>query len=237
MGHPTGCQRRVRSRHGGRAGGLPATAQSRISIGLPSQTSKQLIAETPMPIPTKPGHPARLDYEYERNGTANLFMMFAPLQGWRHVEVTDRHTAVDYAHALKDLSDARFPQANKIVLVHDNLNTHKPPHSTKLFLPPRHVGSSRGSSGTTPPNTAVGWTWLESELSSVVGSVSRSAYPQQADPGRGGRRLGAQPKQKTCQSRLALHHHHARVKTEEVVSRNMSDLPRGTRRPSSPGYG
>jgi hypothetical protein len=68
------------------------------------ETSKQLIAETRVPIPAKPGRRARYDYEYERNGTANLFMMFAPLQGWRHVEVTDRHTAVDYAKVLKDLS-------------------------------------------------------------------------------------------------------------------------------------
>ena len=73
----------------------------------------------------KPGQPARSDYEYERNGTANLFMMFAPLEGWRHVKVTDRHTAVDYAHMLKDLSDSHFPDARKIILVQDNLNTHK----------------------------------------------------------------------------------------------------------------
>src|SRR5258705_8635806 len=62
------------------------------------ESSKQLLAETRVPIPMKPGRPARCDYEYERNGTANLFMMFAPLEGWRHVKVTDRHTAVDYAH-------------------------------------------------------------------------------------------------------------------------------------------
>jgi hypothetical protein len=62
------------------------------------ETSKQLIAETRTPIEAKSGRPARYDYEYRRNGTANLFMLFAPLEGWRHVEVTDRHTAVDYAH-------------------------------------------------------------------------------------------------------------------------------------------
>jgi hypothetical protein len=67
---------------------------------------------------------ARFDYEYERNGTANLFMMFAPLEGWRHVKVTDRHTGLDYAHALKDLADIQFFNAKKIVLVQDNLNTH-----------------------------------------------------------------------------------------------------------------
>ena len=58
------------------------------------------------------------------NGTANLFMLFAPLEGWRHVEVTDRHTAVDYAHVLKDLADRHFPHAKTIVLVQDNLNIH-----------------------------------------------------------------------------------------------------------------
>jgi hypothetical protein len=88
------------------------------------ETSKQLIAETRVPIPMKAGRPARFDYEYERNGTANLFMMFAPLEGWRHVKVTDRHTAVDYAHVLKDLADIHFDHAKTIVLVQDNLNIH-----------------------------------------------------------------------------------------------------------------
>src|SRR6266700_7137043 len=72
------------------------------------ETSKQLIAETRVPIPMKPGRPARVDYEYERNGTAKLFMLFAPLEGWRHVEVTDHRAAVDYAHVLKYLADIRF---------------------------------------------------------------------------------------------------------------------------------
>src|SRR6476619_4520816 len=83
------------------------------------ETSKQLIAETRTPIPMKRGRAARIDYEYERNGTANLFMLFAPLEGWRHVAVTDRHTAVDYAHVLKDLADRHFPHAKTIVLVQD----------------------------------------------------------------------------------------------------------------------
>lgn len=88
------------------------------------ETSKQLIAETRVPIPMKRGRPARVDYEYERNGTTNLFMLFAPLEGWRHVEVTDRHTAIDYAHVLKDLADRHFPHVKTIVLVQDNLNIH-----------------------------------------------------------------------------------------------------------------
>ncbi len=99
------------------------------------ETSKQLVAETRAPIPMLPGQPARLDYEYERNGTANLFMLFAPLEGWRHVEVTDRRTAIDYAKILKDLSDTHFQRADKIVLVQDNLNTHSPASLYEAFAP------------------------------------------------------------------------------------------------------
>jgi uncharacterized small protein (DUF1192 family) len=97
------------------------------------ETSKQLIAETRVPIAAKLGRPARIDYEYERNGTANIFMLFAPLEGWRHVEVTDRHTAVDYAHLLKQVSDTWFPNAPKIALVQDNLSTHKPASLYEAF--------------------------------------------------------------------------------------------------------
>jgi DDE superfamily endonuclease len=100
------------------------------------ETSKQMIVETREPITAKPGRKMRHDYEYERNGVANLFMMFAPLEGWRHVKVTDRHAAIDYAHALRDLSDTHFPGAAKIVLVQDNLNTHKPASLYEAFPVP-----------------------------------------------------------------------------------------------------
>src|SRR5208337_3174557 len=99
------------------------------------EASKQLIADAREPIPMKPGRPARADCEYERNGTANLFMFFAPLEGWRHIKVTARRTAVDYAHALKDLADKHYPEARKIVLVQDNLNTHKPASLYEAFPP------------------------------------------------------------------------------------------------------
>jgi DDE superfamily endonuclease len=99
------------------------------------ETSKQLVAETRTPVPMKKGRPRRIDYEYERNGTANLFMLFAPLEGWRHAEVTERRTAVDYAHILKDLSDIHFPRAKKIVLVQDNLNTHAKASLYETFPP------------------------------------------------------------------------------------------------------
>lgn len=85
---------------------------------------KQLIGETRVPCPAKPGQPARYDYEYERNGTCNLFMFFEPLGGWRHVKITDRRTANDWAYAMKDLVDIYFPDAVRIRVVMDNLNTH-----------------------------------------------------------------------------------------------------------------
>jgi hypothetical protein len=97
------------------------------------ETSKQLVAETRAPLPVQPGRPARYDYEYERNGTASLFMLFAPLEGWRDVKVTERRTAIDYAHVLKELSDLHFAKAEKIVLVQDNLNTHSPASLYEAF--------------------------------------------------------------------------------------------------------
>lgn len=99
------------------------------------ETSKQLVRETRTPIAMKPGHIERVDYEYERNGTANLFMLFAPLEGWRHVKVTERRTAIDYAHILKDLADVHCAVADKIILVQDNLNTHNPASLYQAFAP------------------------------------------------------------------------------------------------------
>ena len=74
--------------------------------------------------------------EYERNGTANLFMLLAPLEGWRHVAVSDRRAALDYAHVLKDLADVHFPKADRIVLVQDNLSTHAPASLYAAFQAP-----------------------------------------------------------------------------------------------------
>jgi hypothetical protein len=88
------------------------------------ETSKQLVGETRTPLPTAPGEPAREDYEYVRNGVGNLFMFFEPLAGWREVKVTERRTMVDWAVAVRDLVDQRYPNVEKIVLVMDNLNTH-----------------------------------------------------------------------------------------------------------------
>jgi len=88
------------------------------------ETSKQLVAETRIPLPMAPGIPERVDYEYERKGTANLFLVTEPLTGWRHVDVTDRRTKHDFALQMRDLVDRHFPDAATIRVVLDNLNTH-----------------------------------------------------------------------------------------------------------------
>ena len=171
-------KQRIRSGDGRYAGRLHTATRRRVSAGLSGRDVKATaLPNTRAPIPMKPGQPARRDYEYERNGTANLFMMFAPLEGWRHVKVTDRRTAVDYAHALKDLADRHFPKAKKIVLVQDNLNTHKPASLYEAFPPAEarrlverfewHYSPKHGS-------------WLdmaESELAVLSHPMSRPPHP------------------------------------------------------------
>jgi DDE superfamily endonuclease len=99
------------------------------------ETSKQHTKETRIPLPTQPGNVAKFDYEYERNGVSNLFMLFAPLEGWRYVKVTDRHTKIDWAELIKELVDEHYPKKRKIVLVMDNLNTHKLSSLYEAFEP------------------------------------------------------------------------------------------------------
>jgi hypothetical protein len=99
------------------------------------ETSKQLIGEVAVPVPPAPGQVAQYDYEYVRNGVANLFMISEPLAGRRDVEVTDRRTKKDYARCLRKIADEMYPQAEVIVLVQDNLNTHSPSSLYEAFDP------------------------------------------------------------------------------------------------------
>lgn len=99
------------------------------------EQSKQLVKETRPTIPAKPGRNQRMDYEYERNGTANLFMRFEPLAGRRRVKVTEQRTKVDFAHVIRDMVDEDYAAAEVIVLVMDNLNTHKPASLYEAFEP------------------------------------------------------------------------------------------------------
>lgn len=95
----------------------------------------QLHKETRIPLPPKPGHPLRFDFEYERNGTANNFMFTEPLGGWRKVNVRKRKTKRDWAEEIKELLDVDYPDAEKVILVVDNLNTHTPGALYEAFEP------------------------------------------------------------------------------------------------------
>lgn len=99
------------------------------------ETSRQLIKETRLPINAAPGQFARYDYEYERNGVCNLFMFYEPFGGNRFVSVTDRRTKRDWAIQIKELLDVKYPTAEKIILVMDNLNTHKSASLYEAFRP------------------------------------------------------------------------------------------------------
>jgi DDE superfamily endonuclease len=99
------------------------------------ETSRQLIADTRTPMEVAAGRPPRYDHEYERKGTRNLFMICEPQTGWRHVEVTQRRTKTDFAHQMKWLVDERYPEAEKIRVILDNLNTHGPGSLYEAFEP------------------------------------------------------------------------------------------------------
>jgi transposase len=99
------------------------------------ESNKQQVKETRTPMAMEPGQPERFDYEYERNGVSNLFMVFEPLAARRQVTVTDHRTALDYAAQLKALVDVQYPHARKIVIVQDQLNTHRAASLYKAFAP------------------------------------------------------------------------------------------------------
>ena len=99
------------------------------------EVSKQLLRDTRQSLPMEPGRAQRQDYEYERGGVVNLFMFCEPLQGRRWVDVTERRTKCDWAHQIKELVDERYPEAERIVLVMDNLNTHTPASLYEAFDP------------------------------------------------------------------------------------------------------
>jgi len=99
------------------------------------ETSRQLLGEVTPPRPAAPGRPAREAYEYERRGVCNVFVVCEPLRGWRHVTVSERRTRIDWAHCVKDLVDVCYPDAERVVLVQDNRNTHTPASLYEAFPP------------------------------------------------------------------------------------------------------
>ena len=187
------------------------------------ETSKQLIIETRTPIPAKPGQPARHDYEYERNGVANLFMMFAPLEGWRRVKVTDHHAAVDYAQVLKELSDVHFPDAEQIVLVQDNLSTHTPASLYAAFPAAEARRLAKRFEWHYTPKHGSWLDMAESELAVLTEPMPEPPHSRQADPRKRSRRLAGLSKQASRQSRLAIHDRRRPRQAQEALPLILND--------------
>ena len=157
------------------------------------ETSKQQVKETRAPRPARPGAASGYDYEYERNGVSNLFMLFAPLEGWRRVGVTDRRTKVDWAHQVKKLVDEDYPDKDRIMLVMDNpvsstgqaLNTHHPASLYEAFEPMEarriaerleiHYTAKHGSWLNPVLSLPKGWLKLKSEC--WPGSAWTAGFP------------------------------------------------------------
>ena len=99
------------------------------------ETNKQLLADLQAPLPHRPGQAERIDYEYVRNGVADIFLFFEPLQGRRFTKVTEQRTRKDWAEAMRELADVYYPEAETIIVVLDNLNTHSPASFYQAFEP------------------------------------------------------------------------------------------------------
>jgi len=145
------------------------------------ETSKQLVGETRVPIPAAPGRPVRYDYEYERQGVSNLFLFVEPLRGWRQVTVTDRRTKTDWAHAIQQVVDVHYPEAERIVLVLDNLNTHGLGSLYEAFPPEEARRLSRKLELHYTPKHGSWLNIAEIELSVLNGQCLDRRIPEQAE--------------------------------------------------------
>ena len=145
------------------------------------ETPYQLILETRHALPPKTGQPLRFDYEYKRNGTVNLFVFFQPLAGWRHIKVTDRRTKIDFAHCMQEMVDLHFPEAKKIRVVLDQLNTHTPASLYQAFSAPEARRIFRKLEFHFTPKHASWLDMAEIEISVLMGQCLDRRIGQIAD--------------------------------------------------------
>jgi len=165
----------------------------------------QLVGETRATQPVGPGRPERYDYEYRRNGTANLFLHFEPGAGRRYVDVTDRRTKVDFAGRMKALVDERYPDAAVIRVVLDQLNTHGPASLYEAFEPAEARRILRRLEFHHTPKHA---SWLRGggdRVLGAVGPVPRQTHPGYPDAEVGGRGVAGRAQRSECDGRVALH--------------------------------
>jgi hypothetical protein len=158
------------------------------------ETSRQLLAEVSPPRPVEPGRPAMQDYGYQRHGVCNLFLVCEPLRGWRNVMVSDRRTRIDWAYCVKDLLDVHYPDAEQIVLVQDNLNTHTPASLYEAFEP---AEARRLATGWSSPRTLQGRS-VPPSLIARSGTPVAARRLRAAFPGPGTPPLSRRDRQVTC---------------------------------------
>ena len=170
------------------------------------ETSVQLIGETRTPLPMAPGRPARFDYEYERNGVCALFMLNEPLRGWREVVVTDQRTAIDFAHVIKHLVDVHYPDAEQIVLVMDNLNTHTPGSLYEAFDADRSEAAGRQVGDPLHAQARQLAQHGRDRTECAEPTMPGPPHPRQRHAGPRSHRLDARPQRPAVHHRLALHH-------------------------------
>jgi hypothetical protein len=190
-------------------------------VGMDEQP-KQLIAELRQPLPAAPGQPARVDYEYVREGVCTVWMFVEPLAGWRHVAVTATKTAVDWAHQVKRLvDDPRYAEAERITLVCDNLNTHTLASLYQAFAPEEALRIARKLELVYTPKHGSWLNVAEAELSVLTRQCLDRRIATQAEVAdevhpwsdrRNGRQIGVEWHFATEDARIKLKHLYPKVK-------------------------
>lgn len=180
------------------------------------EAAKQLVGATRLPIPMTPGHVARHDYEYKRAGVANLFMAFAPLEGMRHVKVTDHRGKTDYAHFLEDLADRHFADADKIVLVQDNLNTHSPAALYATFEPAKARRIAEKFEWNYTPKHGSWLNMAEAELSILSRQCLKQRIGSREHLVRDVKAWTTQRNDKRCIAQWQFTNKHARIKLRKL---------------------
>ena len=180
------------------------------------EAARQLVSATRLSIPMTPGRVARHDYEYKRAGTANLFMAFAPLEGVRHITVTSHRGKTDYAHFLAELADIHFADADKIVLVQDNLNTHSPASLYATFEPARARRIAERFEWNYTPKHGSWLNMAEAELSVLSRQCLKERIGSKKDLARDVNAWASERNKKRCNANWQFTNEDARVKLRKL---------------------
>ena len=177
----------------------------------------QLIGETRVPIPATKEHPERVDYEYQRKGTASIFMFAEPLSGFRQATARPHRTKVDWAHEVAQLLDTRYAKRPRITLVCDNLNTHTKGAFYEAFAPEKAREYVRRINFVYTPKHGSWLNVAECELSCLTRMPVRPPHRRHHDPAIGNRRLGGLHQRQATGHRLAIHHRESPPQTEAAL--------------------